>query len=737
MMPWKKQRTVGSWLCLTSLASILLLGGCSAWERKKPVIEWPDLASTRAQGPSSAASAADAGDGSDKDAVTDRDPQIYRGTGRFVGPISVDVAAQSTETGDITLNFQNADLKEVVTVVLGDLLQLNYVLDPAVQGAVTLQTTRPLRREDLLPTLETLLRMHGFAAVKGDDGYRVMPLAKAIRGQLSPQLGRSSAPIPSGYSLRVVPLAYISAGEMAEILRPIVPDNSIVRVDALRNLLILAGTGQEVSHILDTIEVFDVDWVKGMSVGFFPLQNAQATEVEAKLQAILGAQSSALQAGGPKAKAKRGASSAAGMFRIAVVESANGLLVVTPQPDYLETVGQWIERLDRIEATSEGERELFVYRVKSGEAATLAELLNALVGGERTTVGSRRPLSLAPGERPVNLGSDGADNVADSAVGSSQLLRPAQSSSSGGDAVAQGGIRIVADDTRNSLLITATAREYRKILKALSELDIPPLQVMIEATIIEVQLKGDLEFGLQWFFNVGSGEYRGNAELDGTLDSATDSGRRSAFPGFNFTVVNGLGEVRAVFSALAEDSLINVLSSPSVMVLDNGTARIQVGDQVPIATQQQQSTSETANLLNTIQYRDTGIVLEVTPRVTPGGLVTMVVDQEVSDVSATQTSTLDSPTITTRRISSSVAVQDGQAVVLGGLIRERKEGASGGVPLLKDVPAVGWLFGQQSDSSLRTELVVILTPRVVVNPGDVARVTSDFRARMQGLEGAF
>jgi general secretion pathway protein D len=715
------------------ILALSLLVGCEALQPRKASFTWPDLSavggrSTAFEETEDALAAREAAAASQEESA--REPVLYRGTGRFVGPPAADVPAVSSDSpGEFTLNFQNADLREVIAVVLGDLLAANYVLDPAVQGGVTLQTSRALRREDLLPTLETLLRVHGFAAVQRDDGYHVLPLGKAVRGQLAPQLGDSNAPIPPGFALRIVPLSYIAASEMAEILEPIVQGNSIVRVDNRRNLLILAGTGVELNYILDTIEVFDVDWVKGMSVGFFPLQNASAVELEAKLQGILGAKGGLMDGGAGKGGAQ------VGLVRIAVVESANGLLVVTPQPAYLETIGEWIGRLDQIDAVGGDERELYVYRVKSGEAAGLAELLNALLGGSSTTVRGER-VSLAPGERPATLTTPTNALTGDTP----RVASPPAARTQGRLVVTEStedGIRVVADESRNSLLITATAREYRKIKKALEQLDIPPLQVMIEATIIEVELKGDLRFGLQWFFSGSSGDYTGNASLDGTIDGGSGSGLGGIFPGFNFSIINGAGEVRAVFSALAEDSLINVLSSPSVMVLDNGTARIQVGDQVPIATQQQQSTAENANVVNTIQYRDTGIVLEVTPRVTPGGQVTMVVSQEVSDVSATQTSTLDSPTISTRQISSTVAVQDGQAVILGGLIRERTGNSNGGIPGLKNLPGVGWLFGEQVDSNQRRELVVILAPRIIVNAEDVERVTDDFRARMQRLEGAF
>jgi general secretion pathway protein D len=335
---------------------------------------------------------------------------------------------------------------------------------------------------------------------------------------------------------------------------------------------------------------------------------------------------------------------------------------------------------------------------------------------------------VAPGQVPVKAGTRPPVNAAAAKAVSAAFA----------NAGGQRNIRIVADTERNSLLITATPRQYRKILGALEKLDITPLQVLIEATIVEVRLQGDLRYGLQWFFEGTSGDFTATGSLDGTLDSSGGSGLGPIFPGFNFALVSSAADIQAIFSALAEDSLVEVLSSPSVMVLDNRTARIQVGDQVPIATQQQQNIeSTTAPIINTIEYRDTGVVLEVVPRVTPGGLVTLEVDQEVSDVSATSTSTLDSPTFTTRRVTSSIAVQDGEAVVLGGLISGVRGRSNGGVPGLRNLPGLGWLFSQNATSNDRTELVVVLKPRVIASSADARRVAQDYRQRMRELEGGF
>jgi general secretion pathway protein D len=303
-------------------------------------------------------------------------------------------------------------------------------------------------------------------------------------------------------------------------------------------------------------------------------------------------------------------------------------------------------------------------------------------------------------------------------------------------------VSIVADTVNNSLLIRSSPRDYKKILDALKQLDLVPLQVLVEATIIEIRLSGNLEYGVQW--QIFGGEPAGNRNdqrsvfsLDGTLDSATESGINTSFPGFNWAVIRSPDVVRATLSALAGDGLVNVLSSPSVMVLDNQTASIQVGEQVPVATSQQQGTDVTSRVVNQIEYRDTGVQLSVKPKVTPGGLVQLEIEQEVSTVVATDSSQLNSPTFQTRNITSNVAVRSGQAVVLGGLIQDLREEGKQGVPGLYGLPVVGALFGERRRDSSRTELVVVLTPRVIASDQDVEAVTADFRTRMKGLEYRF
>jgi len=250
-------------------------------------------------------------------------------------------------------------------------------------------------------------------------------------------------------------------------------------------------------------------------------------------------------------------------------------------------------------------------------------------------------------------------------------------------------------------------------------------------------LKQRDKYRVQWNFQGGSGPCDFNSTLDGSLDDETGSGFGSIFPGFNWTAILRPETVRVVLSALAAEGRLNVLSSPSVMVLDNQTATIQVGEQVPVATTQQQGTTVTDRVVNQIEYRDTGVQLSVKPRVTPGGLVQMEIEQEVSTVTETDSSNLNSPTFKTRNITSNVAVRSNQAVVLGGLIQDTSAEGNQGIPGLYNLPVVGPLFGQRTKKADRTELVVILTPKVIASDADIKEVTEDFRGKLKGLEYRF
>jgi general secretion pathway protein D len=510
---------------------------------------------------------------------------------------------------------------------------------------------------------------------------------------------------------------------MREILEPIADPGSLVRVDSRRNLLILAGSGRELEQLLETVDLFDVDWMAGMSVALFRPDYVQAKTLASELEKVLGT-----EVEGPLA----------GLVRFVVIERLNGLLVVTPRREYLAKVATWVERLDR-SGGGVGER-LFVYHVQNGKAADLAEVLNQVFEREEEVAAPQA--ELAPGLEPVLLNTApetaAPEQAATRAPGADAIVAvPPPASSTAVPAPGEGlvlgarsRIRIIADEVNNAMLIMAGPEDYGQVEAAIRQLDIAPLQVLIEATIAEVRLEDQLSQGIEWFVKNSLGSKKGTSTLD-----LGASGLAAVTPGFSYAITDSAAVVRAVLNALATESKAKIISSPSLMVLNNQKATIQVGDQVPITTQQQQATTTTSNIVNSIEFRDTGVLLSVTPRVNAGGLVIMEVEQEVSNVAPNAATPL-TPTIQQRKINSTVAVQSGETVVLGGLIRENDNSSDSGVPGLREIPMLGWFFGTSTDELTRTELVVLITPRAVRGAVEARGVTDEFRRKMESLKPA-
>lgn len=628
---------------------------------------------------------------------------IYPGTERLIGePSPTRVAAPpiaTTPAGDVTLNFVDADLREVIRAILGDTLGVNYIVDPGVQGSVTMQTSRPMAPSALLSTLEQILSLNGAAMIAADGMYRIVPADRAIAGAPGSHVVRPSAGTTLGTATSIVPLRYVAAAEMQKMLEPLAPTGTILNVDTTRNVIVLGGDQATRSNLLDVIATFDVDWLEGTSFALFPTQSDDLDSLVAELDAIFGDQEQD------------------GIVRFVPIPRLNAILGISTNREYLRRAGTWVARLD---AGEEEVQRVFVYFVENARASELAEILTEIFSpGETATV--TRP-DLAPGLQPVEIGTAPAETAS-----ATERQQQARRRVIGGEDVrmgAQGPIRIIADTSRNALVVLATPRDYRLVQSAFSRLDIIPLQVLIEATIAEVILNKELRYGLEWFFRTGSSSF--------TLSSVAAGAVAPTFPGFNYVLATE--DVRVVLNALEQVTDVRVISSPSLAVLDNQTARLLVGDQVPILSRTSQSIENPdAPIVSSIEYRDTGVQLNVTPRVNAGGLVTMEIDQNVSDVTPTVTSGIDSPTIQQRQIQSTISVQDGQTVALGGLIRDRQGTTSRGLPYLSRIPVVGLLFGQKGDDANRTELIIFITPRVIRNPAEAARITDELRSRLRDV----
>ena len=594
----------------------------------------------------------------------------------------------------VMLNFEQAPLNEVIHTILGDTLGLDYVIENQVPGEITLRTRSPIPRDQLLPILESLLRNNNVLMIRGPNDRFFISASANIRSTVP---SFSSEP-GAGYSNVIVPLQYISANEMADILKPVARDDAFVRIDTGRNLLILAGTQLQLQGWLDIVTTFDVDQLAGKSVGIFPVVNSTVEELFLELEHILAIS-------GPDSDVGR----ISEMVRVMPVERLNSIMVVSPRAHYITTVQGWIEELDSIEDPA-SEPILQVYPVRNGNAGQLASLLSTIYGGSGG--GAAGSGGVAPGMTQATSGS---------ATGNTQ----SRSAPSGGGTFDLGDdVRLVSDDYNNSLLVYATPYEYQKIERILTKLDVVATQVLIEASIVEVTLTDDLQYGLEWAFdnNLGGGDSgRGLLDVGGNLQPQA---------GFSYTVTNSAGATKAVLNALAEDSLLNVISTPSVMVLDNHTATINVGDQQPI--QSQSTVTNGGNVQNSITYKDTGVQLTVTPSVNDGGLVTLDIEQSVTDVGPVDTATKQR-SFNQRAVKSRVAIRSGESVVLGGLIRDNETEGQSGVPVLKDIPLVGALFSTTTKASTRTELLIFITPRVMESDQDLRDLNLEMRSRMRGL----
>ena len=635
-----------------------------------------------------------------------REEIVERGTQAFVGQIGGQSAQAAAENADIDLRFESVDIREFVKVVLGDILGLSYVIDPAVMGTITVNTSRALTRENVLPLFEQVLDVNDAVLLAQDGLYRVVSRSDARFGT-----GVDVRPsADAGYGTRIISLRFISAQEMQKILAPILSQQSQLTIDVPRNLVLVSGTTGELAAVQDLVDLFDVDWLKGMSVGLYPLDYVDAKTMEADLTAVFD---------GLSAKPDLGL--LGGVLRLVPIDRLNSLLVVSSTIPALREAELWIRRLDQPGESLE--QRLYVYPVQNSKATELADLLSSIFqSGEQAPAAGR---AVAPGLTPTQIGPPPAS-----------APPPAQNE---GLAIAAGGkIEIMADDVRNALVILASARDYRMVESAIRKLDIVPLQVLIEASVIEVTLTDDLAYGVEWFFrtslanNDGTGTGRGRGALD-----MGAPGLAALAPGFSFTVIDSADRVRFALNALESRSKLDVLSAPSLMVLDNQTATINVGDEIPIPTRQSISNVDpSAPTVNEVAFRQTGLTLTVTPRVNNSGLVTMDIRQEVATAAATTTSDIDAPTIQNRLVESVVAVNSGQTIVLGGMIQDQSTRGTSGLPFLQRVPVLNKLFGTTNNGDLRTELMVLITPRVIRSSDEARDVTEEFRRKLQLLTPA-
>lgn len=734
---------------LVALAIASVLAGCTTAPvpsvRREAVIDAPSAGTS-----SAAASASNGAVAITPLADDDAAPvaQIRRGTGQVInrGAASAPPPNLGGSSGAANFNFEGESLHAVVKVILGDMLGQNYVIAPNVQGTVTLATPKPVSPADAMGLLEMVLGWNNARMVYSGGRYNIVPADQAVAGNVAPRTGPAAT--ARGFEARTVPLKFVSATEMEKILKPYARNGAILTVDNARNVITVTGSRSELENYLRTIEVFDVDWLSGMSVGVFPLESGRATRVVADLEKVFGENSK---------------SPVAGMFRFMPLEGANAVLVITPQAAYLDDIQQWLERIDG----AGGDARLFSYELKYIKAKDLADRLSEVFGGSGGSsgdTGTGAP-SLMPGLDPVELrdtddgasapiggaststSTDGMGGGAGGNAGASLSLNPRSGGGNGSVTLDVDGQRVgvSAVDETNSLLVRSTPQAWKSIRDVIERLDVMPMQVHIEAQVVEVQLSGALEYGVNWFFEqaVNDTTATGGAglpsalgrgfwgDLRGSLRGAQPSGSTGGPGGIAWTFLGG--NAAAVISALDEITDLQLLQTPSVLVRNNAEATLNVGSSIPISSVTVNPGLGNETTYSQVQYLDTGTILKVRPRITRDGMVFLDIVQEVSSP-GTLADRNGNVRIDKSKLKTEAAVQSGDTVMLAGLIRDGVTRGSSGLPGLSRIPVLGGLFGRQTSRTTRNEVIVLLTPKVVRNPQEMRELTDEYGARFRAME---
>ncbi len=666
--------------------------------------------------------------------------------------------------GGFDLNFENTPVATVAKVVLGDILGTGYTIDPRVQGTVSLVSVKPVAKSDIPYVLENALRLSGVVMVRDTSGYRLTPLGDAVGGG---RVDAAAATPEPGYGVSVVPLQYVSAQTLLKLMDSFATKAGMVRADTTRNLLLIQGSGAERRTAVDTALSFDVDWMRGQSVGIYPINSSSPEPIIAELEKIVDSGENGLSQN---------------VIKFQAVSRLNAIMVVSRKPALLQTAATWIKRLDHADTAR---TSVHVYRVKYGEAKQIARVLTDMfIGGSSSSLDSADS-QIAPGsgtstasstdrlslngnssssstsgfgarsQSPGGTSGFGATPAVAAAPSSSGAGSGSDSRSSGssGNAPMLQGVRITPDVVNNTLLIYADQENYQIIESTLKQVDQPQLQVAIDATIAEVTLTNELSYGVQVYLtskNLGLKPNTGsvlNTQATAAPATATDptTGLASvagsltnayinqAFPGFNF-LVGSATQPSAILDALHTVTSVKVLSNPSLVVINNQKATLQVGDVVPVSTGSATVLTTSNTVVNTIDYRNTGIILNVSPRISANGTVRLDIEQEISNVSTATAASL-TPTVSERKVKSSISMANGQTVLLAGLISEQQNGTRSGIPGLDQIPGLGDALGHQDNKTTRTELIIFIRPQIIRDGADAHTVAEELRSKLRGNIG--
>jgi general secretion pathway protein D len=611
------------------------------------------------------------------------------------------------------LNFDNADLYEVVRV-MAEMMKINYTIDPKVKGVVNIYTAGRISAEDVFPILQSILKLNGATAVKKDNLYEIIPLGDAKKSSISPLTPGESgkSPLEEKYIIQILSLKYIPVAEVSKMIKPFLSDGADIVEHPPHNILIIGDLASNIKKSLDIIGLFDIDIFADLRVRIYPILHADVAEIAKEMERIFSSFEVSL-------KSARGVG-----ITFTPIARVNSLLVVSSIPHIFEKVERWLKELDK--TPMEGMKlSVFVYYVQNAKAKDLAEVLKQIYVPAKEKKVDFKEKVVTP-EKPTYPRGVKPPPAPTTPAG------PAKEEEG---AVPEGEINIVVDETTNSLIIRAIPRDYKAILETIKKLDLYPKQVLIEVLLAEVTLDDLTKYGLE-FSTFTDTFVKGGRSSTYTVGVGGIGESSSLVSGIRYSIASA-NRLTAAIHASATENRLKVISSPHILASNNKEAKIQIGTAQPILTSTYTTTATSATNVveGTIEYKDVGIILTVTPRISDAKLVTMEISIEDSKVETTTLGNLPSiPVFRKKTAKTTLSIMEGQTIVIGGLIEESKNVTKSGVPFLSRIPILGALFGYHTYDTGKTETVLLMTPRVITDLAESIAVTEDFRDKVEGLK---
>lgn len=638
--------------------------------------------------------------------VAVQEPEVLpqRAAQKATASVKAEASTDGSPPEMIALNFDNADIYEVINA-LSDFLGVNFVIDQRVKGRVNIHTAGEIDKARLLPIMETIFEMNNIAMIEYGDFYKIVPIKEAKQQVVDFSIGRTLAYVPSydRQMIQIVPLRYVSAKEVETLVKNFLGPGGVVFEYGRGNLLVIIERAATIRKILRLVREIDIDLFVHNEVRFFKVENANPEDVAAELEEIF-------MSIGIANTPEKGVG-----LKFIPVERIGGVMAISSVPGVFERIANWVEVLDTYDDMAS--EQVFIYFVENGKAEEIGEVLDQVY----TTSG--RGVSSSRRDVQSRTRQDSRNNTRQTNT------RRKTSRTNEDSSMLEGDVNIVVDIPTNSVIVRALPRDYEIIKRTMVALDRIPRQVLIEVLIAEVKLDGDTAFGVEWSLA------REGKEIGGYDGDEAFGVRGAPLDTTGFSYIFGGGDLDVFLQAQATQNKLNILSSPHILALDNKEARIEVGEEVPIVTSEYvpldvDSDSSTSR---SVEYRSTGVILTVTPRINERGLVAMDVDQEVSKAVVNESSGIESPSITNRKAKTSLVVQDGQTIIIGGLIIDETSESKTGVPFLSSIPLIGYLFGSTKTDDAKIELILLLTPHVITNFEEVDLITNDFKAKVDSI----